>query len=95
MKTYPPLRDNPVFSLSDMVGFAHGYLSNAKVVHDCTRRRLALQNATGHGNRAAKRAAQIETARWFDEIDAEQQSDYQADFPRAYAAEHGLNFHDL
>ena len=49
----------------------------------------------GNGNRAAKRAAQIETANWFDEVEREFEAQNPDAFAKHYAQELGINYHDL
>lgn len=76
-------------------GFAHSSSDGLAWVRMVIHTRLRSQEAHGSGNKAAKRMAQIETARWFDEVDAEQREAFEADFPAYCAAEGRLNFHDL
>jgi hypothetical protein len=71
------------------------YISKWRAVHLIMQHAFECYESQGHGNRAAKREAMIDTAKWFDELEAEAVLQDPDAFPRQYAREKNLNYHDL
>lgn len=79
-------------ALTYALGYQTPCFTKLRAAMDRIEANLELDQAHGHGNRAAKRAAQIETAQWFAEREADQNCE---EFEQAYAAEHGIDYHNL
>ena len=69
--------------------------TKAEALQAVMRMRMLLNQPKGHGNKAARRMADIETARWFDDVEAELEARNPDAFAKQYAKDNKLNYHDL